>query len=70
MLMMKLTPDRAFRASALEMAVSKCRLASVLSLSVFLPRRLTSMTEDLLQVFMFYTFEAEACVSFLKHHTE
>lgn len=70
MLMMKLMPHRAFRASALEMAVSKCHLVSVLFLSVFLPRLLTSMTEDLLQVFMFDTFEPEACVPLLKHHTE
>lgn len=62
-LMMKLTPHRAFRASALEMAVSKCRLVSVLFLSVFLPRPLTSMTEDLLQVFIvLYIWTWSMCV--------
>lgn len=51
-LMMKLAPHRDFKASALEMAVSKCPLASVPFLLVFLPRLLTSTTADLLQVFI------------------
>lgn len=47
---------RAFKGLASEMVVSKCRLESALFHLVFLLQLLTSMMEDLLQVFIFYTF--------------
>lgn len=70
-LMMKLAPHRDFKASALEMVVSKCPLASVPFLLVFLPRLLTSTTADLLQVFICLKnlYPSYVCV-FLERCTE